>query len=177
MNKFAGPVDRAPNCNTMTMRSLTASVDVESSAEDAFAMVCAVEKWPVWLSFLRSARLAESGPLRAGSEVVLRSTLPGEEEQLFEVDAFIANYHLSLVGAYSIRRRLDFRIERKTSRSKVHVRLSYPAYHGRLGLLLDGLRRGRRLAAALDDAVIHFKGLVEYRREEGLLAEPQASSL
>ncbi|MBV8374050.1 MAG: hypothetical protein JO302_00945 [Candidatus Eremiobacteraeota bacterium] len=153
-------------------------MDVQSSAEDAFAMVCAVEKWPVWLSFLRSARLAEGGaPLRLGSEVVIRSTLPGEAEQLLEVDAFIANYRLSLVGAYSVRRRLDFRIERKTSRSKVHVLLSYPAYHGRLGMLLDGWRRGRRLTAALEDALVHFKGLVEYRHEEALVADPQASSL
>jgi hypothetical protein len=148
------------------LRSLSASVDVESSPEDAFAIVCAVEKWPVWLSFLRSARLAESCvPMQLGSDVVLRWTLPGEEEQVFEVDALIANYRLSLVGAYSVRRRLDFRIERKTTRSKVHVRLSYPAYHGRVGMLVDGWRRGRRLAAALEDAVAHFKGLVEYRRD------------
>jgi len=121
---------------------------------------------------LRSARLAESGvPLQLGSEVVVRSTLPGDEEQLYEVDAFISNYHLSLVGAYSVRRRLDFRIERKTSRSKVHVRLSYPAYHGRLGIMLDRMKRGRKLAAALDDALIHFKGLVEYRRDEPALAD------
>jgi Polyketide cyclase / dehydrase and lipid transport len=160
------------------LRSFTASVDVMSSAEDAFAIVCAVEKWPVWLSFLRSSRLVERGePLRVGSDVVVRTTLPEEEEQLFEVDGFIANYHLSLVGAYSIRRRLDFRIERKTTRSKVRVRLSYPAYHGRVGMLLDGWRRSRRLSAALDDALEHFKGLVEYRREDGILEETQASSL
>ncbi|MBV8148108.1 MAG: hypothetical protein JO092_03355 [Candidatus Eremiobacteraeota bacterium] len=108
---------------------------------------------------------------------MIRSTLPGEAEQLLEVDAFIANYRLSLVGAYSVRRRLDFRIERKTSRSKVHVLLSYPAYHGRLGMLLDGWRRGRRLTAALEDALVHFKGLVEYRHEEALVGDPQASSL
>lgn len=153
-------------------RSLSASLEVESSAEDAFALLCAVEKWPVWLSFLRSARqTAGTGPLGLGSEVAIRSSLPGDAEELYEVDAFIANYHLSLVGAYSVRRRLDFRIERKTTRSRVHVRLMYPAYHGRLGALLDGWRRGRRLAAALDDALVHFKGLVEYRRDDPVLAD------
>jgi uncharacterized membrane protein len=158
MAVVAGPSERPG------LRSLSASVDVESSAADAFAFLCAIEKWPVWLSFLRSARLADpSGGLQPGSEVVVRSLLPGEEEQLYEVDGFITNYHLSLVGAYSVRRRLDFRIEQKTARSKVHVRLCYPAYHGRLGALLDRLRRGRRLASALDDALVHFKGLVEYR--------------
>lgn len=154
------------------LRSLGASLEIDTPAEEAFALLCAVEKWPVWLSFLRSARVVgAAAPLALGSEVVIRSSLPGDEEQLFEVDALITNYHLSLVGAYSVRRRLDFRIERKTNSSKVHVRLSYPAYHGRLGALLDRWRRGRKLAAALDDALVHFKGLVEYRRDDAILAD------
>ncbi len=154
------------------LRSFSASLDIESPAEEAFALLCAVEKWPVWLSFLRSARLAEpASPLELGSDVIVRSSLPGEEEQHYEVDAFIANYHLSLVGAYSVRRRIDFRIERKTSRSKLHVRVTYPAYHGRLGAMLDSWRHGRRVSTALDDALVHFKGLVEYRREDAALAD------
>ena len=128
-------------------RWLSASLDVDTTAEEAFELLCAVEKWPVWLSFLRSARLA-GAPL-----------------------GVTPNYRLSLVGAYSVRRRLDFRIERKTSRSRVHVRLAYPAYHGRLGELLDAWRHRRRLAAALNDALIHFKGLVEYRRHDPVLAD------
>lgn len=153
-------------------RSLSASLEVETSAEEAFALLCAVEKWPVWLSFLRSARVAgDKTALGLGSEVIVRSSLPGEEEQLYEVDAFMTNYHLSLVGAYSVRRRLDFRIERKTTKSRVHVRLSYPAYHGKLGALMDGWRNRRKLSAALNDALVHFKGLVEYRRDDAVLAD------
>lgn len=158
--------------NVSGRRALYASLDVESSAEDAFALLCAVEKWPVWLSFLRSAQLAKPNQtIGIGSEVVVRSSVPGEEEQLYEVDAFMANYHLSLVGAFSVRRRLDFRIERRTSCSRVHVRLAYPAYHGRVGAMVDGWRRGRRLATALEEALVHFKGLVEYRRDEPALAD------
>jgi hypothetical protein len=150
----------------------SSSLDVDCSAEDAFALLCAVEKWPVWLSFLRSARHASSqGALDVGSEVVIRSWLPGNEEELYEVDDLIANYRLSLVGAYSVRRRIDFRIERRTSCTRIHVRLAYPAYHGRLGLLLDRWQRGRRLASALDDSLIHFKGLVEYQRDAPVLAD------
>ncbi len=82
-----------------------------------------VEKWPVWLSFLRSAELVESDtPLGPGSEVGLRSAMPGDPDQLFEVDHFVTNHRISLVGAYSVRRRLDFRLERKTSRCKLHGR-------------------------------------------------------
>jgi len=154
------------------LRSHSASLDLDCAAEEAFALLCAVEKWPVWLSFLRSARRAEGEPqLAVGSEVVIRSWLPGDEEQLYEVDALITNFRLSLVGAYSLRRRLDFRIERRTSCSKLHVQLAYPAYHGKLGGLLDRWQRGRRVAVALADSLVHFKGLVEYNRDSAVLAD------
>lgn len=154
------------------LQSHSAGLELDCTAEDAFSLLCAVEKWPVWLSFLRSAcRQQCEGALEIGSEVVIRSSLPGEEEQLFEVDDYITNYRLSLVGAFSVRRRLDFRIERRTSRSKLHVRLSYPAYHGRLGGLLDRWQRGRRLSSALGDSLVHFKGLVEYQRDAAVLAD------
>ncbi|MGA7746245.1 MAG: hypothetical protein WBG27_09565 [Candidatus Aquilonibacter sp.] len=144
------------------MGSYSASLDIESPVEDAFALLCAVEKWPVWLPFLRSATLADpASPLSVGTEVIVRSSLPGDEEQAFEVDQFISNFHLSLVGLYSVRRRLDFRIERKTSRAKLHVKLSYPAYGGRLGALMDAWKHGRRFERGLDDALVHFKGMVE----------------
>ena len=154
------------------MATISASLDIESPVEDAFSLLCAVEKWPVWLSFVRSASPVDAAaPLAAGSEVVLRTSLPGEEEQLYEVDQFISNYNLSLVGAYSVRRRLDFRIERKTSRAKVHVKLTYPSYGGKLGTIMDHWRYGRRLERVLDDALVHFKHLVEYRASDGLLAD------
>jgi uncharacterized membrane protein len=144
------------------LRSYSASLDIESPVEDVFALLCAVEKWPVWLPFLRSASLADSAsPLNVGSEVIVRSNLPGEPEQRYEVDQLIANYHLSLVGAYSVRRRLDFRIERKTSRAKIHVKLSYPAYGGRFGAMMDAWKHRRRLERGLDEALVHFKGMVE----------------
>lgn len=157
---------------TRGLQAHSASLDLDCSAEDAYALVCAVEKWPVWLSFLRSVRRANPEPqLRIGSEVVLRSWLPGDEEELYEVDGLIANYRLSLVGAYSLRRRLEFRIERRRACSKLHVRLAYPAYHGRLGTFLDRWQRGRRVASALDDSLVHFKGLVEFKRDDAVLAD------
>ncbi len=154
------------------LQSHSASLDLDCSAEEAFTLLCAVEKWPVWLSFLRSARRANAEPqLSLGSEVIIRSWLPGAEEELYEIDGLIANYRLSLVGAYSLRRRLEFRIERRTSCSKLHVHLAYPAYHGRLGTFLDRWQRGRRVASALDDSLVHFKGLVEYKRDDAVLAD------
>jgi uncharacterized membrane protein len=142
-------------------RSFIASLDVESPVEEVFALLCAIEKWPAWLSFVRSAELVDpQSPLAIGSEIVLRSTLSAQE-QLYEVDQLIPNYLLSLVGAYSIRRRLDLRIERKTTRARVHIRLTYPAYHGAVGSIVDRLRTARKLGRLLDDALVHLKGMVE----------------
>lgn len=153
------------------LRSYSASLDIDCPVEDAFALLCAVEKWPVWLPFIRSAAPADqASPLAVGAEVTVRSSLPGHGEQLYEVDQFITNYHLSLVGAYSVRRRLDFRIERKTTRAKVHVRFSYPSYGGRFGALM-GAWKGRRMERVLDEALVHFKGLVEYRGGDPILAD------
>jgi uncharacterized membrane protein len=144
-------------------RALYRSQDVASPARTAFDLVCEVEKWPVWLSFMRSARRVEPGePIALGSEVAIRSNLPGEDEELFEVDRFILGHQLSLVGAFSVRRRIDIRIEQKSARSKLVVRVDYPTYGGVLGALVDRLTRRRKLDIALNDSLIHFKGLCEF---------------
>lgn len=155
------------------VRTLAASVDVQAGADAAFALLCEIEKWPVWLSFLRSAKLADEHDIGAGSEVLLRSAIPGDAEQLFEVDRFITNNQLSLVGAYSTRRRLDFRIERKSARCKLTIRVEYPAYGGRLAMMYDAIGSGRKLATLLDESVTHFKHLAEYNHnaKDELLAD------
>jgi uncharacterized membrane protein len=154
-------------------RALFRSQDVASPARTAFDLVCEVEKWPVWLSFLRSARRVDpSEPLGLGSEIAIRSNIPGDDEELFEIDRFIPGHQLSLVGAYSVRRRIDIRIEQKSERSKLVVRVDYPTYGGVLGALFDRLIRRRKLDIALNHSLIHFKGLVEYdRAPDGLLGD------
>lgn len=153
-----GLVDR------LSVNALHRSQELGSSAEAAFRLVCEVEKWPVWLAFLVSARRTDTGgPLGLGSEVVLRGAIPGEPDELYEVDQFLDGHIVSLVGAYSVRRRIDFRIERKRDRSKIVVRVDYPAYGGMLGALIDRMTARRRLDALLGDSLMHFKGLVEFR--------------
>lgn len=153
-------------------RAILRSQDVASPAAAAFARICEVDTWPVWLSFLRSARMADpKAALRLGSEVAIRSQLPGEDEELFEVDRFIDGHHISFVGVFSCRRRLDFRVEQKSERSKIVVRLDYPTYGGAVAALVDRFTRRRRLDIALADSLIHFKGLVEFERGDGVLAD------
>ena len=149
----------------LSPRALHCSQDLASTPETAFALICEVEKWPVWLSCLRSARLLDpERPFGIGSEVALRGKLAGAEEELYEVDQFLEGHIVSLVGAYSLRRRIDFRIERKSDRSKLVVRVDYPSYGGALGALIDNMTARRRLDRALVDSLVHFKGLVEFQR-------------
>ena len=151
--------------------TLVSSQEVSASAHDAFALICQVEKWPVWLSFLKSARRVDSGALALGSEIALRSAIPGEAEELYEVDRYLSGFMLSLVGAYSIRRRIDFRVESKSATSKVVIRVDYPAYGGALGALVDRLTARRRIEAALMDSLVHFKGLVEFGSDKDAVLE------
>ena len=139
------------------------SVDLEVPAKTAFELLAAVEKWPVWLSFLRSVRRSvPQMPVGLGSELIVRSAIPGDEEELFEVDRFVDGFMLSLVGAYSVRRRIEMRIEGKTARSKLAVRLDYPTYGGPLAHFVDRATTRRKLDSQLADSLLHFKGLVEY---------------
>ncbi len=145
---------------------LLRSLDLTTSPERAFDLLCEVEKWPLWLSFLKSARrLDERVPLGEGSEIAIRSAIPGEAEERYEVDRFIDGFIVSLVGMYSLRRRIDFRIERKGPRARLVVRLEYPAYGGALGALIDRVTARRRLDALLEHSLTHFKGLIEFREQ------------
>jgi hypothetical protein len=153
-------------------RLIHRSQDVATSAETAFSLICEVEKWPVWLSFFRIARRIDATrSLDLGSEIAIQSAIPGADEELFEVDGFIRGHMLSLVGAYSVRRRIDFRVESKTERSKIVVRIDYPTYGGVVGALIDRFTSRRKLDVALADALVHFKGLAEYERNPGALLE------
>ena len=146
--------------------ALIATQEFLTSPDVAFGLICEVEKWPVWLSFLRTARIVEEGEsLGLGTLVALRGAIPGGEEDVYEVDQFLDGFVVSLVGAYSLRRRIDFRIERKSESSKLVVRVDYPSYGGMLGALVDRMTARRKLDRALGDSLLHFKGLVEFKTQ------------
>ncbi len=138
-----------------------AAVDLPAIPEEAFALLCAVEKWPAWLPLVRSAERQREGPLAVGDEVLLRLGEPRDEEQLFEVRRLVGNHCLTLVGAYSTRRRIDFRLERQSNRARLRMAWLYPTYHGAMGSAVDRLLRGRAVAGMLDRATMQFRGLLE----------------
>ncbi len=153
------------------------SVDLAVPGKTAFAFLEQVEKWPVWLSFMRTVkRLEPKAPLGPASELAIRAAVPGDEEELFEVDRFVDGFILSLVGAYSARRRIEMRVEGKTARCRLSVRLDYPIYGGAVAQLVDRATARRRLDKQLADSLLHFKGLVEYEgdpSETAVLIEPE----
>ena len=138
-----------------------AAIDLPAIPEEAFALLCTVEKWPAWLPLVRSAQRQREGTLALGDEVLLRLGEPRDEEQLFEVRRLVTNYCLTLVGAYSTRRRIDFRLERQSNRARLRVAWLYPTYHGAMGSAVDRLLRGRAVAGMLDRATMQFRGLLE----------------
>ena len=136
------------------------SQDLDVPSERAFGLLCDVARWPDWLSFVRAAQIEGGAPLGPGAEIAIDASIPGGDGA-FEVEHFIAGHVLSLIGAYSVRRRLDFRIEGLGLRCRLVVRLDYPAYGGVLGGLFDQVTARPRLTQALAVSLIHFKNLVE----------------
>jgi uncharacterized membrane protein len=150
---------------------LRQQVDLDAAAPKTFEVLCQVEKWPVWLSFLRSVRLIGEAALGPGSEIGVRSSIPGEEEELYEVDRYVDGHALSLVGFYSIRRRFEFRVETRSAHSRLVASVHYPSYGGAIGALLDRFTARRRLGEALTESLMHFKGLVEYKPSDEALTD------
>jgi len=147
--------------------------DLDVPAEIAFDLICAVEKWPVWLSLIDHARPADYTPRVAlGSDIVLRSTRLRLDDHIFEVADLVAPHRLTIVDAFSERRRLEFRIEQRGERSRMTLRIGYPTYGGAIGRAYDRLFVKRNLETALAHALVHFKSLVEYeQRPEAMLGD------
>ena len=137
--------------------------DLEVTPEVAFARLCSVETWPVWLSLVKRTDVHPAqGHLRHGSDVTLWSELYRDQPDLYEVEEIIPPYILVFVGAYSCRRRLEFRLERRGERSRLVVKMSYPVYGGRLFEALDRITVRPKLIAALQHSLQTFRGLVEH---------------
>ncbi|TAM56370.1 hypothetical protein EPN52_14780 [bacterium] len=140
-----------------------ASEEIVSDAGAAFALLCEVEKWPVWLSLARSVRRVDGErALGPGSEIAMQAPRLGAREELFVVERFLQGHLLYLESAYSCRRSWEFRIERKGARARLVATLAYPTYGGWLGAQAERLLHRHGVERELQASVVHFKGLVEF---------------
>jgi hypothetical protein len=142
---------------------LIVSEELDVPPEIAFARLCAVETWPVWMSFVKRTTVnPAAGPLRVGTDIHVWSDLNRGAEEIYEVDEVLEPYTLVLVGAYSLRRRIEFRIERQLERARMTIRICYHIHGGALSTSIDRMTLRRKLGAALAQSVETFKGLVEH---------------
>jgi len=161
-----------PRATEARAHAIVRSVDLAAAPDAAFARLCEVEKWPVWLSIIRHARIVDRTALGVGAEVAVASAIPGAAEELYEVDYFIPRHRLSLVGAFSVRRRIDLRVERRRDRCRVVVGVDYPTFGGSAVAFVDRITARRRLASDLDRSLVYLKGLVEFTdRPDGTLSD------
>jgi hypothetical protein len=143
--------------------NLVVSEDVDVSPDVAFARLCAVETWPVWFSIVKRAQMhATNLPLLVGQDVSLWSELNNGREEVYEVEDLISPSTLTFVGAFSCRRRIDFRIERRGEFSRIVICLTYPIYGGIFAKSLDRITLQRRILSALSHSLETLKGLVEH---------------
>lgn len=146
---------------------LVATEDLNVSADIAFSRICSIQTWPVWLSFVKRAELEDrASRLTHDSDIILSSDLSDGQEEVFEVEELIEPYLLTLVGAFSCRRRIQFRVETKDSISRVIVKIALPAYGGIVRRYTDGFMFRRKLHASLTQSLQTFKGLVEHDASE-----------
>jgi hypothetical protein len=147
--------------------SLVASEKLNVSADIAFSRICSIQTWPVWLSFVKRAELdGYPGVLTTSSDILLASDLSDGKEEVFEVEELIEPYLLTLVGAFSCRRRIQFRVESQDDVSKVIVKIAYVTHGGLLQKYADYLTSRRKLHSALVQSLQTFKALVEHDATE-----------
>jgi len=157
---------------------LVASENLSVSAEIAFSRICSIHTWPVWLSFVRRAEFdGYPGLLTQASDILLSSDLSDGKEEVFEVEELIEPYLLTLVGAFSCRRRIQFRIERKDAASRLTVRIAYVSHGGLLRGVLARFIARRKLHNLLTLSLQTFKSLVEHDAVERAERHEQAAAL
>ena len=141
-------------------------VDVAVPVENVFSFVTDISRWPVWISSIVSAQHPESKPVALDEELLLCMHAGKKRwHEHFEVTRFVRNAFLSLEGAYSAARRIDFRFEQRGKHTRVACAIGYPLFGGVVARLLDGMSRRRRVSRELRDSLSRLKGLLEERVE------------
>jgi uncharacterized membrane protein len=141
-------------------------VDVAVPVENVFAFVTDISRWPVWISSVVSAQHPQAKPVALDEELLLCLHAGRKRwHEHFEVTRFVQNAFLSLEGAYSAARRIDFRFEQRGTQTRVGCAIGYPLFGGFILRWLDSISRRRRVRREVRDSLSRLKGLLEERGE------------
>jgi uncharacterized membrane protein len=150
----------------------TDHVDVAVPVENAFEFVTDISRWPVWISSVVCAQHPQSLPVAMDEELLLcLHTGRRRWHETFEVTRFVHNAFLSLEGAFSAARRIDFRFEQRGSFTRVGCAMGYPVFGGFVSAWIDRAFRRRRVRRELRDSLMRLKGLLEERVESMAVGE------
>ena len=137
-------------------------VDVAVPVESVFAFVTDIARWPVWISSVVCAEHPQSRPAALDEEFLLCLSAGRKRwHETFEVKRFVRNAFLSLEGAYSAARRIDFRFEQRGAMTRVGCSMGYPLFGGFVSACIDRAFRRRRVRHELRDSLTRLKGLLE----------------
>jgi hypothetical protein len=144
----------------------TDQIDVSAPADIAFACVTDVGRWPVWFSSVVCAQHPDCLPVALGEELsICLQAGKRRWRETFEVTRFVPSAFLSIEGAFSAARRIDFRFEQRGRSTRIACAIGYPVFGGLFGSLLDAAFKRRRVRADLRESLLRLKGLLEERVE------------
>jgi len=139
----------------------TDHIDVAVPAERAFAAIADISHWPVWFSSVVSAQHPDSLPVALGEELtVCLNAGKRRWRETFEVTRFVQNAFLSLEGAFSAARKIDFRFEQRGVLTRIACSIGYPVF-GVAGRIVDAAFKRRRVRADLRESLLRLKGILE----------------
>lgn len=137
-------------------------VDISAPVERVFDFVSEIAKWPVWFGFIVSAQQPDHRPLALKEEIHLCLHARRRRwHEAFEVTRLVRNAFLSIEGAYSTSRRIDFRFEQRGGHTRVACAVGYPVYGGWIPALADVMFTRPAIARDLRESLVKLRCALE----------------
>jgi uncharacterized membrane protein len=150
----------------------TDHADVDAPAETVFSFVTDISRWPVWFSPVVSAQHPDSLPVALDEELLLCLHCGRRRwHETFEVTRFVRSAFLSLEGAFSAARRIDFRFEQRGKQTRVAASIGYPVFGGPIKSAIDHLFQRRRVRRELRESLSRLKGMLEEQAESTVFGD------
>ena len=150
----------------------TDHVDVAVPADRVYGFAVDISRWPLWFSPVVCAQHPDGSDLALKEELLLCLHAGRRRwHERFEVTRLVRNAFLSLEGAYSAARRIDFRFEQRGAQTRVACSIGYRVFGGAFAGMVDAVFRRPRVRNEVRDSLHRLKGLLEERAEQFAIGE------